>query len=78
MTPVRLSKARLGLRSRRPNIYLRDTKAGTTVRVSRRPAVDAAGRVLIFSSRHPIDDRDIEHDDDLFVQVRAAPRATSR
>jgi hypothetical protein len=39
--------------------------------------VDAAGRVLIFSSRHLIDDRDIEPDDDVFVQVRA-PRATSR
>src|SRR5262249_24154124 len=45
---------------------------------SRRPAVDAAGRVLIFSPTHPSDDRDIEPNDDLFVQVRATPRTTSR
>ena len=53
---------REGLRSRRPNIYLRDTKAGTTVRVSRGahgedangasswPSISADGRFVAFTS----------------------------
>jgi Tol biopolymer transport system component len=32
------------------------------------PALDATGRVVGFSSRHPIDDTDLHHDDDLFIE----------
>ncbi len=32
------------------------------------PAVDATGRVVAFSSRHPIDETDLHHDDDLFIE----------
>jgi Tol biopolymer transport system component len=38
---------------------------------SHRPMLAAGGRVLIFASRQPADDKDVDHDDDLFVQVRA-------
>jgi Tol biopolymer transport system component len=40
---------------------------------SRGPAIDAAGRVLAFSSLHPIDARDTGHDFDLFVRLARAP-----
>ena len=32
------------------------------------PSLDAAGRVIAFSSRHPIDPSDVKHDFDLFVE----------
>ena len=64
------------------DIYRRDTTTGLTERVSgaaqaRGPwwttstgaAVDGSGRVIAFSSRQPTDEDDLEHDDDLFVQV---------
>jgi hypothetical protein len=34
------------------------------------PSLDHSGRVLAFSSRHPIDEADVEHDDDLFIWMR--------
>ena len=34
------------------------------------PQVDAAGDVIAFTSRHPIDERDIKNDFDLFVRVQ--------
>jgi TolB protein len=34
---------------------------------SRGPALDHSGRILVFSSREPIDDNDVAHDDDLYV-----------
>ena len=37
--------------------------------VSTGPALDAAGHVLAFSSRHPIDPGDVTHDFDLFVEA---------
>ena len=36
--------------------------------VSTGPSLDAAGRVIAFSSRHPIDSSDVKHDFDLFVE----------
>ena len=36
--------------------------------VSTGPSLDAAGRVIAFSSRHPIDASDLKHDFDLFVE----------
>ena len=36
--------------------------------VSTGPSLDAAGRVIAFSSRHPIDPSDVKHDFDLFVE----------
>lgn len=32
------------------------------------PALDATGRIVAFSSRHPIDEKDLHHDDDLFIE----------
>lgn len=37
---------------------------------SRGPSLDHAGRVLAFSSRHPLDETDAEHDDDLYIWTR--------
>jgi hypothetical protein len=34
---------------------------------SRAPSLDAAGRVLTFGSRHPIDGSDKGPDDDLYI-----------
>jgi Tol biopolymer transport system component len=34
---------------------------------SRGPSLDASGRVLIFTSRHPVDDHDDRHDDDVYM-----------
>ena len=43
------------------------------------PALDATGRIVAFSSRHPIDALDLDHDDDLFVEeLPDPPRRTSR
>jgi Tol biopolymer transport system component len=36
------------------------------------PAVDARGRIVAFSSREPIHAADLEHDDDLYVEVVGA------
>jgi Tol biopolymer transport system component len=38
-------------------------------RASGGPAVDGTGRVVAFSSRQPIDENDLEDDDDLYVEV---------
>jgi hypothetical protein len=34
------------------------------------PQMDATGDVVAFTSRHPIDERDVANDFDLFVRVR--------
>ena len=44
---------------------------------SRGPSLDG-GRVLIFTSRHPADDRDVRHDDDVYRCVATGAAATSR
>ena len=43
--------------------------AGGWMEASRGPALDASGRVLAFSSRHPIDAADQGEDFDLFVKI---------
>jgi TolB protein len=85
------------------DVYRVDVTAGVADRVSGRAAsarepwwttsagaaVDASGRVVAFSSRQPLDDADLDHDDDLFVEVlsdrdgpgdghRAAPCSSPR
>jgi Tol biopolymer transport system component len=45
------------------------------IEASRQPAIDASGRVVAFSSRHPVDAQDRGNDFDLFVM---APLAMSR
>jgi len=67
------------------DVYRVDTATGITQRLSggsaaREPwwnassgvASDGRGRVVAFSSREPIDDADLGHDDDLFVAALAA------
>ena len=64
------------------DVYRLDTVTGIAERVSGGPlardpwwnaswgvASDGTGRIVAFSSREPIDDADLDHDDDLFVQV---------
>jgi hypothetical protein len=62
------------------DVYLFDTRTRAVVRVSGAqpssrwwevstgPSLDAAGRVIAFSSRHPIDPSDLKNDFDLFVE----------
>ena len=68
-----------------PDVFLFDRVTGRTTWVSVgtaggwmeesvAPAVDAAGRVLAFTSRHPIDEEDTGHDFDLFVRVATPDR----
>jgi Tol biopolymer transport system component len=45
--------------------------AGGWAEESTAPQVDAGGAVVAFTSRHPIDERDVSNDFDLFVRVRA-------
>jgi Tol biopolymer transport system component len=68
------------------DIFMHDRVSGTTGRVSQGrmpwmepsigPAVDAAGDVIAFSSRHPVDRADDRHDYDLFVWSRELPAAS--
>jgi Tol biopolymer transport system component len=62
------------------DVFLFDRRLGTMMRVSngatewmarsRRPSLDHSGRVLVFSSRQPIDAADVMNDDDLYVWMR--------
>jgi Tol biopolymer transport system component len=68
------------------DVYAFDVPTGLTTRLStgecddvwwessHGPAIDADGRLVAFSSRHPTSDIDIGHDDDAFV-VRRGRRA---
>jgi Tol biopolymer transport system component len=60
------------------DVYLADRRSGVMVRAgaddgdewmapSSPPSIDDAGRVLVFSSREPIDEHDLDHDDDLYI-----------
>jgi len=60
------------------DVFVYDRRTGQTARMSgdgadewmensRGPALDAAGRVLAFGSRHPIDEGDGAYDEDLYV-----------
>ena len=51
-------------------IHASRDEAGAWMEPSRRPSLDHSGRVLIFSSRHPIDDDDVDNDDDLYIWWR--------
>ncbi len=58
---------------------------GAWWRASRGAATDRTGRVVAFSSRQPVDEADLEDDDDLFVEAlpdaaggRPCPAATER
>ncbi len=51
-------------------IHASRDETGVWMEPSRRPALDHTGRVLTFSSRHPIDDDDVDNDDDLYIWVR--------
>jgi Tol biopolymer transport system component len=42
------------------------------------PQLDASGEVIVFTSRHPIDVRDVRNDFDLFVRAPAASTLTMR
>jgi hypothetical protein len=43
---------------------------------SRSAALDASGRVVVFSSRHPIGDDDTRNDFDLFIATRCGDGKT--
>jgi Tol biopolymer transport system component len=45
---------------------------------SEAPQLDASGEVIVFTSRHPIDERDVRNDFDLFVRAPAASTLTMR
>jgi Tol biopolymer transport system component len=49
---------------------------GTWMEPSAGPAIDAAGTVVAFSSRHPVDADDRRDDFDLFVRAMPAPLTT--
>ena len=62
------------------DVYVRDQRTGHSSRVSgagpdewmepsRAPSLDASGRVIAFGSRHPRDDLDDGHDEDLFIRL---------
>jgi hypothetical protein len=42
------------------------------------PQFDAAGEVIAFASRHPIDERDSRHDFDLFVRIETPTASITR
>jgi Tol biopolymer transport system component len=68
------------------DVFVHDRRTGDTIRASRdtsagwmeysrAPSLDASGRVLVFVTRHPVDDGDDDYDEDLVVQThsRALP-----
>jgi Tol biopolymer transport system component len=68
-----------------PDVFVFDRQGGTMTRVSGgadggwmeesgAPALDAAGGIIAFSSKHPIDARDVDDDFDLFVRVSSPGR----
>ena len=57
-------------RSSRRMIRASGDETGAWMETSHGPSLDHSGRVLIFSSRHPIDDQDVDNDDDLYVWLR--------
>ena len=64
------------------DVFLHDRRTGATIRASRdsggdwmeysrAPSLDASGGVLLFVTRHPIDEGDDGDDEDLVVQTHA-------
>ena len=72
------------------DVFAYDVRASRTVRLSadsgdewmensRGPSIDAAGRLVVFGSRHPIDPADIANDEDLYVaRIEPARLLTTR
>jgi Tol biopolymer transport system component len=52
--------------------------AGSWAEESEAPQLDASGDVVVFTSRHPIDESDVRNDFDLFVRAPAATTLTMR
>lgn len=52
--------------------------AGGWAEESAAPQLDASGEIVVFSSRHPIDDQDVSNDFDLFVRSPPASSMSSR
>ncbi|HET9371410.1 MAG TPA: hypothetical protein VFO19_14220 [Vicinamibacterales bacterium] len=61
------------------DVYLHDRRTGQTARASRdrggdwmeysrAPSLDSSGHVVVFATRHPIDDRDDGCDEDLLIR----------
>ena len=61
------------------DVFLHDRRTGATIRASRdsggdwmeysrAPSLDASGRIVVLVTRHPIDDRDDGHDEDLLIK----------
>jgi Tol biopolymer transport system component len=62
------------------DVFVLDRRTGRTRRASadggeewmegsRAPSLDDAGGVIVFASRHPLNDRDQAHDEDLYVRL---------
>jgi Tol biopolymer transport system component len=63
-----------------PDVFLFDRTTGRIMRISAvpsggwgeesaGPSLDATGTIVTFTSRHPIDERDLRNDFDLFVRI---------
>ena len=61
------------------DVFLHDRRTGETIRASRdsggdwmeysrAPSLDASGGIVVLVTRHPIDDRDDGHDEDLLIK----------
>jgi Tol biopolymer transport system component len=64
------------------DVFVHDRSSRVTTRVSsdegeewmeesRAPSMDASGRIVVFSSRHPVGPHDWGHDEDLFIHRRS-------
>jgi Tol biopolymer transport system component len=70
------------------DVYLHDRRSGHTIRASRgssdwmeysrAPSLDASGIVVVFVTRHPVDDDEDGYDEDLVIQTHALPNQHKR
>ena len=62
------------------DVFVHDRRTRRTIRASaddgeewmessRAPSLDETGRVIVFASRHPLNDHDEAHDEDLYVRL---------
>ena len=65
-------------RATRRTIRASTDDSGEWMESSRAPSLDDLGCVLSFTSRHPIDERDTAHDQDIFVQVLSSDSQEGR
>src|SRR4029453_12152139 len=74
-----------------PDVYRADTATGLVDRISggasargtwwagsSGPATDRTGRIVAYSSRQPVDEADLDHDDDLYVEALPASDQAGR